>query len=382
VVQAKPIGVYVHFPWCRKLCPYCDFAVEVTPSQPPHDQYADAVIAEFDRRRPVYGDVELQSIYFGGGTPSRWRPDCLARVIAHIKAQIPSGQKCEITLEANPVDCSPIALDLWHAAGINRISIGVQSLSSTELVALGRDHSMGDGLAAVRRAAGDARFATSCDIIVGTPTQAAAPEGPAHWVGVLAALPLAHLSVYELTIEDRTVFGKRAAAGLLKPYGEDALAALFQKVHHLLTAAGFIHYEISSYAKPGAMAVHNSLYWTGANYLGIGVGAASLVVNADGSAVRTTNPRRFQSYLATTTADDEVEVSAFDFAVERLWLGMRTVHGVSEQALAIAPGVTAQLVTTGLATVQGGRVTPTLQGFLLADQIASRIVRTAVKPTI
>ncbi|MEO8843470.1 MAG: radical SAM protein, partial [Kofleriaceae bacterium] len=241
------LGVYVHFPWCRKVCPYCDFAVEV--GAPEHDAYLRAILSELDRRATAFEGNELVSIYFGGGTPSLWRPDCLAAVVDAVRARFGRAPR-EITLEANPTDCSDANLVAWRGAGIDRISIGVQSLAADELVVLGRDHRFGDGPAALARVL-DAGIAASCDFILGTPTGRAYDTS---WIEAMAATAIGHLSIYELTIEDRTAFGRRVKTGRLVPRDEDTLAELYIATHGALTARGFEHYEISSYARPGKRA--------------------------------------------------------------------------------------------------------------------------------
>ena len=373
--RGQRLGVYVHFPWCRRLCPYCDFAVEVVPQEPPHEVYRDEILAELAARAAQFEGPTLASIYFGGGTPSRWRPDCVAAVIARIAERYSvSLDSLEITLEANPIDCTKARLDAWAATGINRISIGVQSLTAPELTLLGRDHRMGDGLAAVEVATRDGRFTVSCDIILGTPN-GGPPVAPDSWVPILAALPLQHVSVYELTIEAGTLFGKRKSAGTLQTYDEDVLADLYTRSHELLTAAGFEHYEISSYARPGYRAVHNSLYWTGDDFLGLGVGAASFQTLADGSAQRSTNPRRYRQYTQLPRALDVMHSTANERAADLLWLGLRTTVGVARVELARCAGLEAVLVAQGLVRCVGDRVIPTLRGFLLADYVAGRIVQ-------
>lgn len=269
----------------------------------------------------------------------------------------------EVTIEANPTDVTDENLAAWRAAGIDRISIGVQSLEPGALVTLGRDHRFGDGRAAVARALA-AGFVTSADFILGTPGSTSAVE----------TLGADHLSVYELTIEERTSFGKRVRDGRLVPLDEDHLTELYTETHEQLEAAGYEHYEISSYARPGKRAVHNSLYWRGDPYLGLGVGAASLQLFPDGRAVRATNPRRWRAYAADPGAPAErIEVSAEEMAVDRLWLGMRTSDGVSEEEL--PPGLADEFVVSGLAERRNGRICPTLRGFLMADRIAAAIVQ-------
>ncbi|MEO6777523.1 MAG: coproporphyrinogen-III oxidase family protein [Kofleriaceae bacterium] len=363
------LGVYVHFPWCRKVCPYCDFAVEVGP--PEHAPYLRAILSELEARAAAFAGHDLVSIYFGGGTPSLWEPDCLAEVISGVRARFgPRAATLEVTLEANPTDCDAEHLAAWRAAGVTRLSIGVQSLAADELVVLGRDHRFGDGPAALARALAAGGFQTSCDFILGTPTARAYDTS---WFDAIAATAVDHLSVYELTIEDRTAFGRRVKAGRLAPRDDDTLAELYVTAHDALTARGFEHYEISSYARPGRRAVHNSLYWRGAPFLGLGTGAASLELRTDGGAARATNPRRAAAYLAAPGVPADVVTStAAELAVERAWLGMRTRDGVAAEALPAA--VTSWVLAEGLAERCGARICPTLRGFLMADRIAARIV--------
>jgi oxygen-independent coproporphyrinogen-3 oxidase len=325
-------------------------------------------VAEFERRAPQTAD--LASIYFGGGTPSLWRSDCIADVIATITKRF--GAAREVTLEANPTDVTREALDAWLAAGVNRLSIGVQSFAPDELVMLGRDHRFGDGAAAIETAVAHGGFSISADFILGVPV----PKRES-WLARVAALPVDHLSIYELTIEDRTAFGKRAREGKLVPLDDDTLATLYTETHDALVAAGFEHYEISSYGK--RRSVHNSLYWVGAPYLGLGCGAASLELHADGSATRATNPRRSIDYFAGA-APETSSVTASEMAADRAWLGLRTSDGVTEASLAAAPGLADALVAESLAERRGGEnggwICPTLRGFLYADRVAARVVQT------
>ena len=356
--------MYLHFPWCRKRCPYCDFAVEL--GDVPHRRYADALLAELAARADDY-DGELVSIYVGGGTPSLWATDELARVIAAVAARWPHARQLagpEVTVEANPCDVDDAHLAAWRAAGVTRLSIGVQSHAADELVVLGRDHRFGDGPAAVARALAHGGFEVSADYILGVPTgRVPAPPAPPA---------TGHASVYELTIEERTAFGARVRAGRLVPLQNDALAALYEATDAAFVAAGFEHYEISSYARPGKRAVHNSLYWQAAPFLGLGASAASLAVAADGSGERATNPRSAEAYLAGAPRE-VTAVPAAEMAVDRAWLGMRTSDGIAEDAIARA--LADELVDAGLAERAAGRIRPTLRGFLMADHVAARIVQ-------
>lgn len=305
------------------------------------------------------------SIYLGGGTPALWQPDCIARVVAHITARL--GMPREVTLEANPTDITATALDAWASAGINRLGIGVQSFAADELVLLGRDHRFGDGPAAIETACADGRFVVAADFILGVPVARREPH-----LARIAALPVDQLSIYELTIEERTQFGKRVRDGRLVPLDEDLLTELYLQTDAALTAAGFEHYEISSYGKRRGL--HNSLYWAGAPYLGLGVGAASLEVRADGSGTRATNVRRAADYFAGAPPTETTHAPS-EMACDRAWLAMRTRDGATEDSLAPAAGVADALVAEGLAERRAGRICPTLRGFLYADRVAARIVQ-------
>jgi putative oxygen-independent coproporphyrinogen III oxidase len=392
VAPVPDLGVYVHFPWCRSLCPYCDFAVTVAKNGAiPHDAYRDAITAELAERAPAFAGRRLVSIYFGGGTPSLWPAAHLGAVVDDVCRRFAATPaSLEITLEANPSDCVPETMAGWRAAGINRLSIGVQSFDGETLAVLGRDHRMGDGAIALA-AARTAGFATlSADIIFGTPR---AQRHGHRDVDAAVAAGVDHLSVYELTIEERTAFGRAARVGSLVPRDEDELAADYVAIHAVLEGRGFEHYEVSSYARPDRQAVHNSLYWRGAEYLGLGVGAASLWHAPDEGALRWKNLRSTKRYLAAaaaprpagdaSSADSERRVeeheslSADELATDRLWLGLRTRAGVALAALADRPRTVAWMLDAGLAESDGDRLRPTLRGFLHADAVAQRLVAEA-----
>jgi oxygen-independent coproporphyrinogen-3 oxidase len=345
------------------VCPYCDFAV--TTGAPDHERYLEALLAELAARAPKFSG-DLVSIYFGGGTPSLWEPDCIARAIAAIRSTFGDRHLREVTLEANPIDCARYNCARWKSAGVTRLSIGVQSLVPDELVVLGRDHRFGDGPQAVQTALAEGGLDISCDAIMGTPIAGRTPDF--ETIDALAGLD--HLSVYELTIEERTSFGARVRDGRLIPLDDDVLAQLYTDVHERLVAAGFEHYEISSYARPGKRAVHNSLYWQCAPFLGLGVGAASLELDGAGGGIRATNPRKVADYYAGVSAEVVVSSPA-ELAAERAWLGMRTSDGVAEDALTAE--IVRWLLDEGLATRSAGRICPTLRGFLLSNRIAARI---------
>jgi oxygen-independent coproporphyrinogen-3 oxidase len=370
----QDFGVYVHFPWCRARCPYCDFAIAVAPpGDIPHARYADHILAELDARAPRFAGMQLVSIYFGGGTPALWRAADLGRVAAAIADRF--GRPLEVTVEANPLDCRPEVLEPLGAAGVNRLSIGAQSFRADDLVFLGRDH----GAATAERAVAAARAAgfaeLSLDLICALPGRSVAGS-----LERAVALGPEHLSVYQLTIEAATPFGQAARAGRLQPASDDAAAAELELVDRTLVAAGYEHYEVSSFARPHHRARHNSLYWRGAPYLGLGNGAHSFWTDGV-RGLRWAGHRSVARYLAGRPAaaleDDGTvaEVTAEDAAVlaeNRLWLGMRTTDGVPRGS--VPERRLGPLVAAGLVIVEADRVRPTARGLRFADEIGARLL--------
>lgn len=368
----QPLGLYAHIPWCRTLCPYCDFAVHIKRGELPHHAYLEALTAELTARRAGFDGI-LQTIYFGGGTPSLWDPACIDEFISRVRARYDVTTTAEVTLEVNPIDCTPARLDAWLAAGINRLSIGIQALDLATLGFLERGPHHGDGLGAIHAARTAGFTNLSADFILGAGDNEALRSALAE-VGPIVM----HLSVYELTIEAGTRFGRRHARGLLPMAGDDALADTFVAVDRQLTKAGFNHYEISSYARAGWESRHNSSYWTGVPYLGLGVGASSLRVDrATGTAWRETNPRSTPDYLRSGglgLTKEIQEISRDSFDRELLWLALRTAAGAPADHVSRYDGLEAWLLERGLAERREARVRPTLRGFLFANEIARRVL--------
>jgi oxygen-independent coproporphyrinogen-3 oxidase len=394
--RARPLGIYVHVPFCSVRCPYCDFAIDTR--QPiPHARYGDAVVAELEARAPWFGGggaaaaPEVRSVYFGGGTPGLWEPGQVGRVLGAVRRLFPTARldALEITLEANPAECAPPALAAWRAAGVNRLSLGVQAFDDGLLAAIGRNHRSAD----VPVAFHDARRAgfdnITCDLMYGLPGQT--PELWQRSVDALVALGPEHVSAYALTVERGTPFGSLDRAGRLERPEDDAVAALFTWGRARLAAAGYAHYEVSSYARAGRQGVHNGLYWNGGAYLGVGAGAASFRPLEDGSGWRFTNPRATETYLRSAEAREGGVVPASverrtpaDLENEALWLALRTAAGVDRPAHAArygtdplaAPGrqaAAARCEGAGWLEVTPAAVRLTPEGFLFADEVAARL---------
>jgi oxygen-independent coproporphyrinogen-3 oxidase len=395
-----PLGVYVHFPFCGVHCPYCDFAVDAR-ADIPHDRYADTVIAEINARAswfhlPLEATEEtprLASIYFGGGTPGLWRPDALGRVIATARTAfcVDDTQDLEITVEANPGEVDEAALRSLREQGVNRLSLGVQSLDDRLLRAIGRNHDAAAAPAAVHAARAAGIDNLSIDLMFGLPQQSM-DDWRRSIDGVLALNP-DHVSAYALTIERGTPFGARARRGdLIVP--DDEQAALMQDVvRDALAAAGLAQYEVSSYARAGRRAVHNGLYWTGAPYLGVGASASSFRPLSDGTGWRFSNPRATETYLRTAAATGgsptpaQIEHrSRADLENEAVWLALRTTDGIDrvahERRFGADPSVGREselraCVASGWLDADAAHIRPTPTGLLFADEIATRLWRDA-----
>jgi oxygen-independent coproporphyrinogen-3 oxidase len=395
----RPMGVYVHFPFCSALCPYCDFAVD-TRAAIPHEAYADAVIAELEARAPwfrpaVPGSSGLVSIYFGGGTPALWRVEAFERVLATARrlfeATAPpaaaEGAALEITIEANPGEVDGERLRALRSAGVNRLSLGVQSLDDRLLRAIGRNHDAAAAPAAMAAARAAGFENISIDLMFGLPGQSS-EDWQATLAGAVALQP-EHVSAYALTIERATAFGSRMRAGTLVVPDSPEVADMQIAARDALAAAGFAQYEVSSYARSGRRAIHNSLYWTGGAYLGVGASASSFRPLADGKAWRFTNARATDTYVRAIragSAPPHVERrTAADLENEAVWLALRTTDGLDRARHATRHGhdplvASSARATAARACVQLGWlvitdewIRPTPQGLLFADEVATRL---------
>lgn len=386
-VEAEAASVYVHFPYCMVKCPYCDFNSHAVA----HDDvaYADAILAELEQRKhqlPVPPEG-LASVYFGGGTPSRWDPGQVGRVIDALRRALGFRDGVELTLEANPGTVVEGRLEAFAAAGINRFSIGCQSFIDSELAELGRAHDA----AAARRAVREAKSTgarVSLDLIYGLPGQ----DEPRARASVDTALELEpdHLSAYTLTIEPNTVLDRRTRLGLFRPMPDDDQARLIEAVTGHLARDGYARYEVSSYARAGKVSVHNTGYWLGAWYLGLGAGAHSCLPEGEGAG-RRENVRAPSKYVESALAG-AVTVPQFEqrdrvgLATDRLMVVFRTAFGLDVEAffrtcpeLDRAPVLAAcqDLEARGFIEARDGRFRPTHRGFLFNDAVAVRMLEAA-----
>jgi oxygen-independent coproporphyrinogen-3 oxidase len=374
----RRLGVYVHWPYCAAICPYCDFNVRRARGRDP-EPLLSAILAELAHWRDRTGPRAIASLYLGGGTPSLLSGGQVARLVEAVDALWGLEAGAEITLEANPTDAEAARFADFAAAGVERLSLGVQALDDAALKALGRFH----GAAEARAAAKLARSIFPClsiDLIHTRPDQTVAA-----WTAELAealALEPDHVSPYQLTIEAGTAFERAVARGRLIPPGPDRAADLHEATDAILGAAGFEAYEVSNHARePAARSRHNQLYWTSQDWVGVGPGAhGRLGVGADRLAARTL--LGVDAYVAQVArlghGLEAIEPLGLAAARDEHWLmGLRLIDGVD---VATAPGAPpdpaalARAIDMGLAWHAGGRIGLTPAGRQVADTLIAQLL--------
>jgi oxygen-independent coproporphyrinogen-3 oxidase len=386
VNPAAPFGVYVHYPYCAKRCPYCDFnVVQPGPDGRPDVRYRDAVVAELAARGPDFaGRGGAVSLYFGGGTPALWAPACIASVVDAVRGAVGLVDGAEITLEANPHEADEDTLAALRQAGVNRLSLGTQSFDDALLERLGRQNRRSDNLRCVEAARKTGFDNLSLDLVQGAAGQDL--EAALKDVRAVLALEPEHVSTYELTIHEGTPFGARSRRGEVLTADEDTQADLWSGTRACLRAGGVVPYETSNAARPGREAVHNMLYWTMGEYLALGAGAHGFLRAPDGSSgVRWENERHagrwMRAALSGAPAERSREVVDRDtLARERLLTGLRLEAGVvvphDEVALhadGLALARTRGLVEMIDAGPRGARIRLTAAGQPLLDRVVSDI---------
>jgi putative oxygen-independent coproporphyrinogen III oxidase len=369
-------GIYVHWPFCQSKCPYCDFNSHVA-DKIDESAWKDAFLSEIDRHADLLGQRTLQTIYFGGGTPSLMAPDLVSAIIDRIKARWPTVNDLEITLEANPGSVEAGRFRAFSDAGVNRVSLGVQALNDDDLRLLGRMHSRADALRALDVAKSIFQR-VSFDLIYARQNQSLA-----DWRQELGeALSLAgdHLSLYQLTVEDGTVFAARAAQGKLRGLPSENLAAdMFEVTQEVCAAAGLPAYEISNHARPGSESRHNMIYWNAGDYVGIGPGAHGRLTTASGRYATEAHrsPNAWLDSVKQRQSGDvaKSELAAHDFALEYLLMSLRTTQGMDVsryQAMANTPlnvEKVEELTKLGLVYLEGHTLRVTAAGKLLLNAV-------------
>jgi oxygen-independent coproporphyrinogen-3 oxidase len=374
--------VYVHVPFCRRRCAYCDFAIAVR-RRIPAEEYVAAVVRELalvGAALPADADGGLETIYLGGGTPSLLPPDAVHRLLDALRETFRTPHSAiaagpEITLEANPDDVTPAAARAWRRAGVNRVSLGAQSFDDRALVWMRRSHGaarIGAAVAALR----DAGIGNvSLDLIFALP-----PELGRDWerdLDCALALEPAHLSLYGLTVEDRTPLARWVARGAVRPSDDERYAAEYLRAHERLARAGYRFYEVSNAARPGCESRHNRAYWSGRPYLGLGPAAHSF----DGR-TRRWNVAGWTAYARALAAGrspvaGQEALSDAARTLERVYLALRTADGLAAADLPQAPASLAPWERAGWVVRRDGRLRCTPEGWLRLDALVAGLTRNA-----
>jgi oxygen-independent coproporphyrinogen-3 oxidase len=378
VLRLPPLSLYVHLPWCARKCPYCDFNSHQSATEPPFEAYVDALLDDLALDLPWVQGRECQTIFIGGGTPSLFPGAAVHRLLAGVRERLPLAADAEITLEANPGSAEAARFAAYREAGVNRLSIGVQSFDDRSLAALGRIHDSG----AAREAAVAARAAgftnINLDLMHGLPAQDAAAA--AQDLATAIAQDVPHLSWYQLTIEPNTVFHSRPP---VLPV-EDELAGIQQQGEEQLAQAGYTQYEVSAFARPGHRCRHNLNYWGFGDYLGIGAGAhGKISLPGEGRVLRSRRSRVPKDYLAARPAArrDASPVDADELPLEFLMNALRLCEGVPAEDFEARTGVAlaqldaelSSLRAKGLLVEDTRRLCTTPTGFRFLDSVLSAL---------
>jgi oxygen-independent coproporphyrinogen-3 oxidase len=363
------VHLYLHVPFCARRCSYCDFAIAVR-RDVPSDAYVHAVLREWEGwqgHESWAGSEVVDTIYFGGGTPSRLDPRGTSAILERVAHDRRISRSAEVTLEANPDDITPERAAAWAAAGVNRISLGVQTFDPAVLTWMHRTHTAPQVTTAVQVLRSVGIDELSLDLIFGLPASLGR-----NWRADLdRALELGadHLSLYGLTIEDHTPLARWTARGEVVPVDEDRYAAEFLEADAVLIEAGYEHYEVSNYARSGRRARHNSAYWRRAPFIGLGPSAHSAWGRQ-----RRWNLREWTAYERAVVAgqspvagSERLDEDAVE--LEELYLGLRTREGIAAERL--PPESVAAWLSSGWASVSDGRVRLSSEGWLRLDALAA-----------
>jgi putative oxygen-independent coproporphyrinogen III oxidase len=376
-----PLSLYIHFPWCIRKCPYCDFNSHALKDELPEQAYVDALLSDLEQELPAVWGRTIQSVFMGGGTPSLFSAAAIDRLLSGVRARLPLSPDAEITLEANPGTLEQGKFAGYRAAGVNRLSIGVQSFSDTQLHTLGRVHGAAEARQALLSAL-DAGFDNiNLDLMFGLPDQSVSQAVD----DLCAAIELQprHLSWYQLTLEPNTLFHARPPS---LP-DDDARWAMQEQGQSQLAAGGYTQYEVSAYAQPGQRCRHNLNYWRFGDYVGIGAGAHGKVTDgAQGVIQRRWKKRHPRDYLASAGNEARIEgqrqldanAAVFEFALNRLRLREGfTLKDFSDvcglNPVRIGP-LLEQAVSDGLLSLDDDRVCHTPRGWRFLDNLIERFL--------
>ncbi|MEO0667732.1 MAG: radical SAM family heme chaperone HemW [Pseudomonadota bacterium] len=374
--EAGGFGLYIHWPFCAAKCPYCDFNSHVSRFID-HDAWCAAYLSEIERLGAQTSGRVLRSVFFGGGTPSLMEPRVVGAILDAIHRTWPTANDMEVTLEANPTSVEAARFADFRAAGVNRVSMGIQALTDADLHALGRLHTAAEGLAAfdIARRTFDR---VSFDLMYGRQNQSLA-EWEAELTRALS-LDLDHLSLYQLTVEPGTAFGDRYDAGKLPGLPSDDLSAdLYALTQDMCGDAGLRRYEVSNHARDGAESRHNLIYWRYGDYVGIGPGAHGRLT-LDGTRVSTEQARMPKAWLDGTARETRHTLTSQDAATEYMLMGLRLAEGIDLDRYEALAGTTvpltvlSDLVENGFVKVEKRQLVVQEQGFMVLNEILRQLL--------
>ena len=330
--KLPPLSLYIHIPWCVQKCPYCDFNSHALKGEVPHDDYVAHLLADLDADLHLVGDRSVGTIFIGGGTPSLLSSKAMQDLLDGVRARLPLEAGAEITMEANPGTVEADRFSAYQRAGVNRISIGVQSFDAQKLERLERIHGPEEAKRAAHLATGLNLRSFNLDLMHGLPDQTL--EEALDDLRQAIALNPPHLSWYQLTIEPNTMYASRPPT---LP-DDDALWDIFEKGDQLLTAAGYQQYETSAYARPGYQCQHNLNYWRFGDYLGIGCGAHGKLTQPDGQILRTVKTKHPRGYMQGRYMDKQHAVETEDLAFEFFMNRFRLLEAAPREEFSLYTG--------------------------------------------
>jgi len=331
--KLPPLSLYLHIPWCVQKCPYCDFNSHALKGEVPHDDYVAHLLADLDADLPLTAGRSIETIFIGGGTPSLLSAEAMQTLLDGVRSRLPLSETAEITMEANPGTVEADRFSGYQRAGVNRISIGVQSFDNQKLQRLGRIHGCDEAKRAAHLATGLGLRSFNLDLMHGLPDQTL--EQALDDLRQAIALNPPHLSWYQLTIEPNTMFASRPP---VLP-DDDALWDIFEQGDQLLTAAGYQQYETSAYAKPGYQCQHNLNYWRFGDYLGVGCGAHGKLTQPDGTILRTVKTKHPRGYMQGRYMDKQYQVEAIELPFEFFMNRFRLLEPAPRDEFAIYTGL-------------------------------------------
>ena len=361
--ELPPLSLYIHIPWCVQKCPYCDFNSHALKGEVPHIEYVQHLLNDLERDLPLTAGREVRTIFIGGGTPSLLSSNAMQMLMDGVRARLPLAADAEVTMEANPGTVEADRFSGYQKAGINRISIGVQSFSPQKLERLGRIHGPEEAIRAAHLAAGLGLRSFNLDLMHGLPDQSL--EEALDDLRQAIALNPPHLSWYQLTIEPNTMFSSRPP---VLP-DDDALWDIYEQGHELLSAAGYQPDETSAYAKPGYRCEHNLNYWRFGDYLGIGCGAHGKLTQPDGRIVRTVKTRHPRGFMQGNYLDKQHDVENEDKPFEFFMNRFRLLEAAPRADFSRYTGLDEQVIRAQMdAAIEAGYVVENAEQWQITEK--------------